>query len=675
VGFTASWDRWRELGQDLGSQLIPKPAGFFNPANPEIDALIFDRTGVTCAEIREPFLEEVIDSGADGDSDGMSDLWEENNGLNPIIDDGLDDLDGDGLANRIEYFFDTDPGKSDTDDDLLPDAIEVAFGTDPIAADGHRDPDGDGLTNVEEIEGGTAPLVADPLPRSLPFGALKLWLRPGTTQVVDDEGDFEEWLDVFDGDYSLVPLDGAPEFAGTELNGYPALALASGQNLRTNEGGLLGGPSQDWSLSFVMRSREVSTDRRTALLGNDVWQISGFRLEMDRNALRVSTNQPWDAFDLTTYSVLEVDEIGVVTIVHDGDERETRIYLNGAEQGRASGWIPPNGSSFWVGRVRGVPSHAFDLGELLFFGSALSHLERRSVEAMLLGKYRGEGIGMTDQDEDGMPAWWELSFGGMSLTAGNDLDADGLTNLAESQFTSDPNLPDSDGDTLPDAFELAVATSPWIPGLGASESDADGDGLTLLTELTLGTDPDLADSDGDGIDDGVEVAGNLNPTLQDADLDHDFDGISNADEISAGSAVAEWIDEDTDGMHDRWESLVGLTVGVDDSGEDPDGDNISNLFEFIGGTDPDEQDGDAVPDVERLGAGLVRVVYHASLAADYYYGLTLQRASEVLGWLPVGADLVDREADAATQRVNFSHEPPEGGTGLYRVEARLLEVE
>jgi hypothetical protein len=46
---------------------------------------------------------------------------------------------------------------------------------------------------------------------------------------------------------------------------------------------------------------------------------------------------------------------------------------------------------------------------------------------------------------------------------------------------------------------------------GLSE-DADGDGLTLAQETDFGTDPDNPDTDGDGYVDGVEVAAGYNPT-------------------------------------------------------------------------------------------------------------------------------------------------------------------
>jgi hypothetical protein len=46
----------------------------------------------------------------DDDNDGMPDAWENQHGLNPLVNDAANDLDGDGWSNLDEYHRGTDPG-------------------------------------------------------------------------------------------------------------------------------------------------------------------------------------------------------------------------------------------------------------------------------------------------------------------------------------------------------------------------------------------------------------------------------------------------------------------------------------------------------------------------------------------------------------------------------------
>ena len=63
-----------------------------------------------------------------------------------------------------------------------------------------------------------------------------------------------------------------------------------------------------------------------------------------------------------------------------------------------------------------------------------------------------------------------------------DSDGDGLDNLQEQDFGSDPHNADSDGDGLSDALELEYGTNPL-------SADSDGDGLSDTDEIRLGRDP------------------------------------------------------------------------------------------------------------------------------------------------------------------------------------------
>jgi hypothetical protein len=87
---------------------------------------------------------------------------------------------------------------------------------------------------------------------------------------------------------------------------------------------------------------------------------------------------------------------------------------------------------------------------------------------------------------DGIPDDWKLAHGldpHDPLVAYEDPDHDGLTNLEEYQYGTDPNNPDTDGDGLSDGDEVHVYhTNPLL-------WDTDGDGISDGVEIRTGSDP------------------------------------------------------------------------------------------------------------------------------------------------------------------------------------------
>lgn len=96
-------------------------------------------------------------------------------------------------------------------------------------------------------------------------------------------------------------------------------------------------------------------------------------------------------------------------------------------------------------------------------------------------------------------------------------------------------------------------------GIYADTTDSDGDGIPDGYELSIGTDPNNADTDGDGFSDGYELTIlYTDPLKYDEDADFDNDGLSNKQEMELGTNPY-LADSDFDGIPDSEDSLPMLT--------------------------------------------------------------------------------------------------------------------
>lgn len=164
----------------VGSQLQAFDLGFIDSAPMGLSQVtLMGQPGVASA-YDELFVGFDNPLFADADKDGMSDLWETQNGLNPAVNDRAGDRDGDGLTNIREFQLGTRADLLDTDGDGLPDEWEVRYGLDPLRpAALTDDSDGDGLTDLQEFKAGTNPLVADTDGDGIPDGwEMKYGLDP-----------------------------------------------------------------------------------------------------------------------------------------------------------------------------------------------------------------------------------------------------------------------------------------------------------------------------------------------------------------------------------------------------------------------------------------------------------------------------------------------------------------
>jgi len=287
--------------------------------------------------------------------------------------------------------------------------------------------------------------------------------------------------------------------------------------------------------------------------------------------------------------------------------------------------------------------------------------------------FAGTSPWQSDTDGDKMPDGWELFYGlnpTLSTDAWFDSDSDGWDanfddeieyderyfNYMEYYNDTNPLEPDTDGDSMPDGWEVIFELNPlrksdnfedkesdglvnveeynnllvntgWIDADGIFTTrpdlnDTDGDGLTDIDELYIHlTDPTYNDTDQDGMPDGWEVSYNLNPISAldaDDDLDNDgwdFDRKFNITADEEFTNLQEYLnntnprnaDTDGDGMPDGWEAFYGLNptnsadanTDLDLDGYDSNRDTFvseserfTNYEEFLNNTIPNKNDTD-----------------------------------------------------------------------------------
>lgn len=143
---------------------------------------------------------------------------------------------------------------------------------------------------------------------------------------------------------------------------------------------------------------------------------------------------------------------------------------------------------------------------------------------------------MPDEDNDGLADVEETCYG--TDPGFFDTDQDGLSDGAEVDLGLDPNSPDSDGDTIVDG-----------------DDDFDGDGVSNAIEHAMGLDPGDPDTDGDGVTDGVELARGTNaldPT--------DANDVPTSDELVT---VEVKVGDHSGSESERWRLVIGQAFALD----------------------------------------------------------------------------------------------------------------
>ncbi len=440
------------------------------------------------AEKYNAFVENpnVFGPEFDTDMDGMPDLWEMQYGLdynNPL--DAKEDPDQDGLTNLEEYLAGTNPLLADSDGDGYLDGFEVIMGKDPltkvISPFADVDPNNPYYESIINFyQRGI--LAGIPAGNQTNFGFKEPINRAEFAKVM---------LDTF----CIVPRPEAYQAPGV----FYDIPYKEGQN--------------PW---YFTATKEAYFQGF----------ITGYRGEID-----IRTGQTPFAPNET------ITKAEAVKIILEALERERIIDLSKI----------PETEPYYIPYM----AAAQNLEPYLIKGKTLkSNFILTKEEASRPGEEinRGEFIKLADRvltaldcsvidtDLDGMPDFWEQKNGLNYLDPSDadlDPDQDGLTNLQEYKFGTDPNNADTDGGGIKDGIEvLKRRTNPLDPK--DDYLDSDGDGISDDEEINkYGTDPFNSDTDGGGVDDYTEIfIKGTNPLNPLDDLDSDNDGLSNYEEIN-----------------------------------------------------------------------------------------------------------------------------------------------
>ncbi|MFW9786819.1 MAG: SBBP repeat-containing protein [Candidatus Thorarchaeota archaeon] len=154
----------------------------------------------------------------DTDEDYMTDDYEVLCGLDPLVNDGSGDLDGDSLTNFEEFVIGTLANSTDSDSDLMPDAWEVACPhLDPLVNDANGDIDNDDLSNLGEYFMGCNPMDRDTDRDTLEDG---FEVHVLGTDPTDPDTDMDTMPDNWEYEFGLNPLldDSQDDLDGDELS-------------------------------------------------------------------------------------------------------------------------------------------------------------------------------------------------------------------------------------------------------------------------------------------------------------------------------------------------------------------------------------------------------------------------------------------------------------------------